>query len=172
MVLRYLFMLRKQLRIMFGQGRRSIVLVIVVTVIVSIIVLSAPMIPVESTVTQTRTRNLRYDAQVYGNNLGFFVPRNVQVTNKDSIGGSFSVTLNMWYNRLSLSGTSKELRETKTQSQFIDAGATETFDIPRLWTVIEPMYSFTYSVTAPTTQENYDVTKTEYKSILSIFGNP
>jgi len=129
-----------------------------------VIVLVSPIVPIQYTVTQTRTRNLRYSSKVYGI---YNVPKFVNVTNKDSIGGSFSVTMNNWYNTPL---GDRQLEDTSTQSSFISAGTTHTFYLPSDWIIIAPMYSFTYSVSAPSTQENYNVTKTEYKSILNLIA--
>jgi hypothetical protein len=133
-----------------------------VAIISVIIVLVIPIIPIQYTVTETRNRNLRYSSGVYGI---YNVPKFVNVTNKDSIGGTFSITMQKWYvNPIG----QKQLEDTVTQSAFISAGATHTFYLPEDWIIIQPMYSFTYSVTPPTTQENYNVTKTEYKSIFNL----
>lgn len=131
-------------------------------IIIAVIILVSPIVPVQYTVTKTRTRHLRYSSKVYGI---YNVPKYVNVTNKDTIGGSFSVTMKMWFNNPL--GQS-QLEDTSTQSSFISAGATHTFYLPDDWIIIQPMYSFTYPVSAPSTQENYNVTKTEYKSILNL----
>jgi len=138
-----------------------------VAVITLIVILVAPIIPIEYTVTQTRTRNLRYSSEVYGTAIMVWVPKFVNVTNKDSIGGSFSVTMNNWYNTPL---GQRQLEDTSTQSSFISARTTHTFYLPSDWIIIAPVYSFTYSVSAPSTQENYNVTKTEYKSILNLIA--
>jgi hypothetical protein len=150
---------------MLGRERSFTVLIIVVVAIATVIILSAPIIPVQSTVTQTRTRPLRHNAQDYNQSN---VPRFVNVTNTDSVGGIFSVTLYMVDYKPVVGGIEGEIRETTTQSLFINAGATEKFNSPKEWTILEPTYSFEYRVTAPTTQENCNVTATEYKSIISI----
>lgn len=139
-------------------------IVISIAIISVVIVLVIPIIPIQYTVTQTRTRNLLYSSNVYGI---YNVPKFANVTNKDSIGGSFSVTMKKWYNNPL--GQS-QLEDTSTQSSFISAGATHTFYLPDDWIIIAPMYSFTYSVSAPTKQENYNVTKTEYKSIFNLIA--
>lgn len=138
-----------------------------VAIIILVIVLVSPIIPIHYTVTQTRTRNLRYSSEVYGI---YNVPKIVNVTNKDSIGGSFSVAMNKWLNNPAypLSGPERTLESTSSQSLYIDSGTTRTFHLPDDWIIISPMYSLTYSVSAPSTQENYNVTQTEYKSILSL----
>ena len=145
---------------------KKLILVSVV-IITLIVILVAPVIPIKYTATQTRTRNLRYSSKVYGL---YNIPKIVNVTNTDSIGGSFSVTMKKWYQPPSPL-QSKELEDTFTQSLFINAHSTRTFDIPEDWLIYPPMYSFTHSVSAPTTQELYNVTKTEYKSILDLIGS-
>jgi hypothetical protein len=137
-------------------------ILISVAIISVVIVLVIPIIPIRYTVTETRTRPLQYTSQVYGI---YNVPKFVNVTNTDSIGGTFSITMNKWYNTPL---GQQQLEDTSTQSSFISAGATHSFYLPEDWIVISPMYSFTYSVSAPSKQENYNVTKTEYKSILNL----
>jgi hypothetical protein len=148
------------------QRYKKPILLSIVIVIVAIVLVS-PIIPIHYTVTETRTRNLRYSSEVYGI---YNVPKIVNVTNEDSIGGSFSVTMNKWFNNPAypLSGPERTLESTSSQSLYIDTGVTRAFHIPDDWIIISPMYSFTYSVSAPSTQENYNVTKTEYKSILTL----
>jgi hypothetical protein len=142
-------------------------IVISIAIISVVIVLVIPIIPIQYTVTQTRTVKLQYNSQLYGTQIGVFIPKFVNVTNKDSIGGSFSVTMKMWLNNPL---GQPQLQDTFTQSSYISAGATHTFNLPEDWIIIEPMYSFTYSVSAPNKQENYNVTKTEYKSILNLIA--
>jgi len=140
-------------------------------IIIVVIVLVSPIIPIQYTVTKTRTRNLQYNSQLYdkivaGMDVG---PWFVNVTNKDSIGGSFSVTMNYWMNNPNpFSGPSHLNEETFSQSLMINPMGTQTFYVPSSWFVYKPIWSFAYSVSAPTTQENYNVTKTEYKSILNL----
>ena len=139
-------------------------ILISLAIIIVVIILVSPIVPIQYTVTKIRTRNLRYSSKVYGI---YNVAEFVNVTNKDSIGGSFSVTMKKWYNNPL--GQS-QLEDTSTQSSFISAGATHTFYLPDDWIIIGLMYSFTYSVSAPTKQENYNVTKTEYKSIFNLIA--
>jgi len=137
-------------------------ILISLAIIIAVIILVSPIVPIQYTVTKTRTRNLKYTSKAYG---VYNVPKFVNVTNKDSIGGSFSVTMKMWYNPPL---GQPELEDTSTQSSFISAGATHTFYLPSDWIIIEPMYSLTYSVSAPSTQESYQEIQTEYKSILNL----
>jgi len=132
------------------------------TIIIAVIILVSPIVPIQYTVTKTRTRNLKYTSKAYG---VYNVPKFVNVTNTDSISGSFSVTMNKWYNTPL---GQRQLEDTSTQSSFISARTTHTFYLPSDWIIIVPMYSFTYSVSAPSTQETYNVTQTEYKSILNL----
>jgi len=146
----------------FSKKQKNLIIVASV-VVIAVVILIAPIIPTQHTVTKTRNRNLRYSSEVYGI---YNVPKIVNVTNTDSIGGSFSVTMNKWYrNPVSMQ---LELEDRSSQSLFINAGATRTFYLPSDWLIIEPMYSFTYSVSAPSTQESYQETQTEYKSILNL----
>jgi hypothetical protein len=137
-------------------------IVVLVAIISVVIVMVIPIIPIQYTVTETRTRNLRYSSEVYGI---YNIPKFVNVTNTDPIGGTFSITMQKWYvNPIG----QKQLEDTVTQSAFIPAGATHSFYLPEDWLIVPPTYSFTHSVTPPATQENYNVTKTEYKSILNL----
>lgn len=100
-------------------------------IIIVVIVLVSPIVPIQSTVTKTRTHNLKYTSKAYG---VYNVRKFVNVTNKDSIGGSYSVTMKMWYNPPL---GQPELEDTSTQSSFISAGATQTFYLPSDWIIIE-----------------------------------
>jgi hypothetical protein len=139
-----------------------------IAIIFLVIVLVIPIIPIQKTVTKTRTRNLQYSSQVYGQSIGLFIPKSVKVTNTDSIGGTFSITMNMWSNDIVRGVVTPRLDDTSTQSSFISAKATHTFSLPDNWFIMEPMYSLTYSVSAPSTQVTYNVTQTEYKSMLDL----
>lgn len=130
----------------------------------TLIILSAPTIPVEYTVTQTRTRPLRYKVQ-YHNETG--VPLYVNVTNTDSVGGVFSVTMELSEGKPVIGGVEFERREETTVYLFIDAGDSAKFESPEEWMPLESRYAFFYTVTPPITQENCNVTKIEYKSLIS-----
>jgi hypothetical protein len=99
------------------------------------------------------------------------VPRFVNVTNTDSVGDIFSVTLRLSEGKGVVGGVEFTTKETTTLSRFIDAGATEKFSSPNEWFLLQWKYTFFCTVTAPEIQENYDVTKTEYKSIIELIGN-
>jgi hypothetical protein len=146
--------------------------------IILTVILISPMIPIQSQdiVTKTKTRGLKYDAALYipqPNDSGIIDytpydgPPSVNVTNQDSIGGNFSVTIE-YGSHLLFNGSAQII--TFSQSIFINAGETKTFTPPSGWggplTMITHYY---YSVSAPTIQENYNVTetKTRYKSILN-----
>jgi hypothetical protein len=141
-------------------------------VIMVTMILFVPFIPVQYAVTKTRTVKLQYSSQLYDKVYGSMDlgPWFVNVTNKDSISGSFSVTMNWWRNNPAypLSGPQRYLEDTSTQSLSINPKVTETFYLPSDWTIIEPLYSFTYSVSAPSKQENYNVTNTKYESIIDL----
>lgn len=139
-----------------------------VVIIIVVIVLVSPIIPIQYTVAKTRTRNLRYDSEVYGISSTFFIPKLVNITNQDSIGGSFSVTMKKWSNGFTNGQPTQHLDDTFSQSLYINAGDTEAFHLPNDWFIMSPLSSFTYSVSVPSTQENYNITQTEYKSILSL----
>ena len=145
------------------------ILVSIVIVVVAIVLVS-PIIPSQYTVAKTRTRTLQYISQayseiVYGIDTG---PCFINVTNKDSIGGNFSVTMK-WFGYPNPLTGKYQLLGTFSQSLYIDARTTKTFYVPEGWFFYPPAaFSFTYSVSAPSIQESYQVTKTEYKSILSL----
>jgi len=148
----------------------SLALIIVVIVV---IVLISPVIASQYTITETRTRNLQYDSGMYfnTNSLGVeLYPPYVNVTNQDSIGGVFSVTINYNYN--SWNGPELYENDTWSQSTFINAGTTQMFSPPQGWGFLNILsWSYNYSVSAPTTQENYNVTQTKYESILTLIEN-
>lgn len=128
-------------------------------VIIVIVLLIAPIIPTQHTVTKTRTRNLLYSSQL-------FDKRYVNVTNWDSIGGNFSVTMNYWVIS-PMTGERVSLVNTSTQSLFINAGASQAFYVPNNWHIYVLDHSIDYSVSA-STQESYQGTQTEYKSTLDL----
>ena len=137
------------------------IILVIISFAISLLVLVSPIIPIQSTVTKTRTRNLKYTSNVYG---VYNIPKFVKVTNSDSIGGCFSVIMKKWYNPPL---GQRQLEDTHTQSSSISAGTTHDFYLPDDWSIMA-MYSFTYSVSAPTTQETYKTTQTEYNSILNL----
>ena len=147
----------------FKEYRKSILVSIAVVCLV--IVLVIPIVPIGKTVAKTRTRYLQYTSEVYGL---FNVPKSVNVTNTDSIGGTFSITMNMWSNVIIRGIVTPRLIDTSTQSSFISARTTYTFHLPDNWFIMDPIYSFVYSVSPPSTQVIYNETQTEWKSILSL----
>ena len=86
----HFFKLRNQLKIMFKKHWQFTVILAVLVTMGTVIILFAPIFPVEIIITQTRTIPLQYSAQDY--NLSD-VPRFVNVTNNDSVSGVFSVRL-------------------------------------------------------------------------------
>ncbi len=124
-----------------------------------VIALVAPIIPIQKTVTKTRTRNLQYYSQLYDK-------ESVNITNVDSIGGNFSVTMNYWVISPT-DGRRVSLEHTSTQSSFINAGASQVFYAPSDWHIYQLSHALDYSVSA-STQEAYDATITEYNSVLNI----
>jgi hypothetical protein len=146
-------------------------IILILGIVITITILIAPIIPTQHTVTKTMTRNLWFSSQEYGTNFGLYVPKIVNVTNTDSIGGTFTVTMKMWENDIVAGVVKPRLIDTSTQSSFISAGATHTFNLPSNWLIIEPMNSFTYSVSAPGRQVSYQETQTEYESILNLIEN-
>jgi uncharacterized membrane protein len=144
-------------------------LIIVASVaILALVVLFAPIIPTQHAVTKTRTRKIHYTSEVYGQTIGYFIPKYVEVKNTDTVGGTFSITMNKWYNPPL---GQRQLEDTSTQSSSIAAKTTHAFYLPDNWIILPAMYSFTYSVTAPSTQETYQATETEYKSLLNLIEN-
>lgn len=146
---------------------KSAILISLAIIIVEIVLFS-PFIPVQYTVTRTRTRNLQYSSQLYDRTVGAMDvgPSFVNVINQDSISGNFSVSMNYYENDIIHGQVTPRLLSTKSQSFFINAGSAQTFYAPSDWTTLLGMFSFTYSVSAPSTTETYDLTQTEYKSIL------
>ena len=131
-------------------------LLIVIIVIVLLPVLFAPIIPVQVTKIETRTRKL---LSYYKTQSADGDPSYVNVTNYDTVGGTYTVTMQEsgfppYY--------AETFEDTTTQSMFIAAGDSEIFNAPESWQY------FTYEVTIPTKQENYTVTETEYRSIIAL----
>ena len=148
--------------------KTALALMILTISLIMTIILFAPIIPVKSTKTQTRIRPLFYNDKLY-NETG--VPLFINVTNTDSVGGIFSVTMTLSEGKPVPWGVEFEGKNTTTLSLFIGAGSTRRFSSPEDWMLLESTYTFFHSVTPPTTQENYNVTGTEYKSLISIIGN-
>lgn len=145
-----------------------VTIAIILTIIIVVVILLSPIIPIQYTVPETRTRSLLYNAGMYFNTvLGIKTyPPFVNVTNEDSVSGSFSVTIDYWYNS---PFSQSQLVNTFSQSVFINAGTTQIFSPPKGWGGTDLFFwSYSYSVSTPTTQETYNVTKTEYKSILNL----
>ena len=69
--------------------RKKLIMILFVIVAIAI-VLVIPVIPITYSITKTRTANLKYSSEVYG---VYNIPKFVNVTNKDSIGGTFSITM-------------------------------------------------------------------------------
>ena len=139
-------------------------------VIVILPVLFAPIIPVEVTTTETRTRKLLsyYKTQSIDDDSSF--PDYVNITNYDTVGGTYTVTMNKSSVPPDYSGPPfggpyyfNPFEDTTTQSMFIGSRNSGIFYAPDNWSY------FTYEVTIPTKQEHYNVTKTEYRSIITLF---
>ena len=132
------------------------VLLIVVLVIVILPVLFAPIIPVQVTTTETKTVKLLsyYKVQHADNGSDY-----VNVTNFDTAGGTYTVTIQKAPGPFS----HETFEDTTTQSMFIASRNSGIFYAPDSWSY------FTYEVTIPTKEENYTVTKTEYRSIIALF---
>jgi len=154
---------------MFRKHWQFTVVLTVLVAMATVMLLSAPIFPVETIILQTRTIPLQYTAQDYKQTN---VPRFVNVTNTASVGGVFSVTLELSEGRGVVGGVEFTTKETTTVSRFIDAGATEKFKSPEEWVVLESKYTFFYRVKPPEIQQNYSITKPEHKSLISIITNP
>ena len=116
-----------------------------------------PLIPVEVTVPKTTTRNLQYSSEVFYPQFnrdekiyGYYV----NVTNQDSVCGTFTVTINY----LNING---QPMDRLVKSVFIGSGETAKF-------APEGMAdSYSFSVSAPSVQESHKESRTEYKSLLN-----
>ncbi len=84
---------------------------ILTILLITTIILFAPIIPAKSIETHTRTRPLQYNAQCHNQSD---VPIFVNVTNTDSVGGVFSVTLELWEGKPVPWGVEFETKETAT----------------------------------------------------------
>ena len=147
-------------------GKLKIVLIICFAVMVVITLLFVPFYPTQSTVTQTKNRNLRYEAKSYNQSS---IPIFVNVTNTDTIGGTFTVELRLSEAKPAVGGVEFENRESASTSQYIEARATCKFGSPETWSVLQSNYTFFFTVTPPTMQGKYNITSVEYKSLLSLF---
>jgi hypothetical protein len=133
------------------------VLLTPILVFALLILLFTPIIPVQVTTTETRTIKLLsyYKVQHADNDSDY-----VNVTNFDTVGGTYTVIINKTsYER-------RTVEDTTEQSMFIAARNSGIFIVPQSWSY------FTYEVTVPTKQESYNVTSTELKSIINIIENP
>ena len=159
---------------MLVQGKRGlslidkrviILLLIVVLIIVIIPVLFAPIIPVQITTTETRTKKLLSYYKTQSVDYDSSYPDYVNVTNYDTVGGTYTVTMQKSSVPPDYSGPFdyETFEDTTTQSMFIAAGDSGIFNAPESWSY------FTYEVTIPTKQENYTTTKTEYRSIIALW---
>jgi len=151
-------------------GKHKNLIIVASVIIIALVILIAPIIPTQYSVTKTRTRNLRYSSHLYSKTEfgNIVIPYCVNVTNTDSVGGKFSVTMNKWLNNPF--DESQKLDATFSQSLFINAGATQIFYVPSNWNwhILPSIDSFTYYVSAPSIQESYNAKETEYKSILNL----
>lgn len=139
---------------------------ILVTTFLILLIIILPLIRVESTELMTRTKNLKFHSDVFG--VVSSMPKIVNVTNSDSVDGVFSITMQKWYNAITVKGIVPELEETYTDSSLIKAGTTHSFFIPDDWLIFYPMNDFKYKVTPPTKQESYEEIVTNYKSLLEV----
>lgn len=152
-----------------------IITTIVIIAITLIFTLLAPIIPVQVIKTEIRTRNLQFNSEVhdalFGNDL--YYPSYVSVTNLDSEGGTFLVTMNktlVGLNQYWQPYTTVE--NTTTESMYIAPATTDNFNVPESWgylNITSSSRELTYSVSAPTIQENYSVVIIEHKSIIDLF---
>ena len=151
--------------------KKALISVLIVGVL--LLALASPIIPTQYKILRTRNRDLRYDSQVikgYAPPYGSY-SRIVNVTNTDSIGGNFSITMETVYT--TIDEPDAYIAATSNQSAFISAGSTYSFYLPSDWVVFDnppatqAAYYFTYSINA-TIIEAYNLTKTEYRSILAL----
>ena len=138
------------------------VLLTPIIIIALLILLFAPILPVQVTTTETRTVKLLsyYKIQHADNGSDY-----VNVTNYDSVGGTYTVTIQKASVPPDYAGpfAFETFEDTTTQSMFIASRNSGIIYAPDSWSY------FTYEVTIPTKQENYNVTKTELKPIIDVF---
>ena len=94
---------------MFRKHWQFTVVLTVLVAMATVMLLSAPIFPVETIILQTRTISLQYTAQDYKQTN---VPRFVNVTNTASVGGVFSVTLELSEGRGVVGGVEFTTKET------------------------------------------------------------
>jgi hypothetical protein len=154
-------------------SRARALAIVSLALLIALVIIGLTHVPVDNSVEQTRVVNFLYNAQLYdrvvlGNDVG---PSLVNVTNRDSTGGYFSVTMNWWYDYPNLLDTQKQkLQNTSSETSFISAGTTKTFYVPTSWYFTIGMYSFTYSVSVPTKLDSYNVTQTKYESVFTLLS--
>ena len=147
--------------------RKNVVIACIILsfVVIATVALLYPMIPVQRAVLVSRTLQCSY-SDVF--NPPSSVPgiinldtTCVNVTNGDSEGGTFTVTIDYWNQGEAFFGK-LDLFEEFTKSCFVGQGETKTFsfDTGMIYGCV-----YTYAVSAPTIQA-YE-SQTEYESVLN-----
>jgi hypothetical protein len=90
----------------------------------------------------------------------------INVTNDDSINGSFSIVMIWTPNEIN--PKYPVVGRTHTETKTIPPNSTYTFQIPDEWAFTGPTYSFSYRIEAPKRQANVTRTKTECKSVFQL----
>jgi hypothetical protein len=161
--------MRVQRKQVLSQTDKRIIVILFMPIlaIVLLIAFFASIIPVQVTMTETRTRKVLSYHKVHYPGDDSRYPDYVNVTNYDTIGGTFLVIMNKTSHPFDYAGPFWEVtvEDTTEQSMFIAAGDNGIFNVPQGWEYV------TYEVTVPTKQEEYNVTETELKSIIDILGN-
>jgi hypothetical protein len=141
-------------------------------IIIVVVMLMYPMVPVQHTVLITTTRSLQYSSSMFESYapIGNYYPA-VNVTNNDSVGGIFTVSIGTWsydWSHAYMTAPEpppKQYVETCTKSAFIDVGETKTFLSSEQGLI--NIGEHPYFVSAPSVQESHYESPTEYESVLN-----
>jgi hypothetical protein len=124
--------------------------------------LLAPIIPSPTEVIESRVVGFEYEKTTAKSLIIPSAAQDINITNKENIGGTFSVLM-IWTPNI---GGPKKVGNTHTESKFIQPNTTCTFKVPEAWKFIGAEYIFTLNIFAPTKIENITTAETKYKSII------
>ena len=143
-------------------------------IIIVIVILVSPLVPIQDTVLKTTARNLLYSCSKMFTSFvspWYYYP-SVNVTNNDSVGGNFTVTIGTWsydWSRAYETAPNpppKKLVNTCAKFIFISAGETKT--VLSSNEGLTNIGDYGYIISAPSVQESHYENQTEYKSILNL----
>jgi hypothetical protein len=94
--------------------------------------------------------------------------QDINITNKDIFGGTFSVLMTWTPNEVE--GV-PAVGYNHTESWYIQPNSTHTFKVPKDWKFTGPLYDYEVYIDAPTILGNVSTIKTEYKSVIRMILN-